>query len=71
MENFSKFRALEDYGFFDWLPIDKDHAVFTRDDINRGLDVSGDVAPPPVNRDVFEPRYSTPAHVCHLVRFMG
>ena len=60
MDLFSEFSPIEDYGFYEWRPVDKDHSRFTRDDILWGLHGSetdrAGTKPPYVNQDVFKSR---------------
>ena len=60
MDLFPEFKLIEDYGFYEWRPVDKDHSRFTRDDILWGLNGSetdrAGTKPPYVNQDVFKRR---------------
>ena len=60
MDLFPEFSLIEDYGFYEWRPVDKDHSRFTRDDILWGLHGSetdrAGTKPPYVNQDVFKSR---------------
>jgi len=56
MDSFSKIETIEDYGYFKWHPVEKNHIAFTRDDVMKGLgdSLKNPVNPPEVNREIFK-----------------